>query len=53
MFFGVGVTGCEISSKLKVELELVYKASALLALAHYECLGSTLSVEERKCYDAE
>ena len=34
MFLGVWLMGCGISSKLKVELEPVYKASAWLAMAY-------------------
>ena len=40
MFSGVGVTGYGISSKLKVELEPVYKASAWLAMAQLGWLGA-------------
>jgi len=34
VFLGVWLMGCGISSKLKVVLEPVYKASAWLAMAH-------------------
>ena len=34
VFLGVWLMGCGISSKLKVELEPVYKANAWLAMAH-------------------
>ena len=34
VFSGVWLMGCGISSKLKVELEPMYKASAWLAMAH-------------------
>ena len=33
VFSGTGLVACGISSKLKVELKLVYRASALLAMA--------------------
>ena len=53
VFSGAGFPGCGISSKLKVELEPMYKASALSAMAQLGVFRIKALLGGEECFGVE